>query len=129
MRRSNRLGLASRIGIGLAIAASAAGATQVFTASNTVTAKKAGDGTSTISGYTVSSVAYTLNGSDPQKIDAVTFSTNSAASTVKARLEAAGSFYSCSTTNSPTNTAWSCATTSPQATVASADELRVVALE
>lgn len=129
MHRRYGLGLAPRIIIGLTLVGAIAGATQVLTASNTVTAKKAGDGAATISGYTIASVAYTLNGSNPQNIDAVTFTTSAAASTVKARLQTAGSFYTCSTTNSPTNTAWSCTTTSPQATVAGADELRVVAVE
>lgn len=129
-KKSRRpLGLGSRIAIGLAITASVGGAMQVYTAANTVTSEKAGDGTATISGYTVSGVAYSLNASNPQNIDSVAFTTNAAASTVKARLVTTGSFYSCSTTNSPTNTAWSCATTSPQATVAAADELRVIALE
>jgi hypothetical protein len=129
MHRSYGLGLVPRILIGMTLVAGVAGATQVFTASNTVTVKKAGDGAGTISGYTIASVAYSLNASNPQNIDAVTFTTNAAASTVRARLETSGSFYSCTTTNSPTNTAWSCTTTSPQATVANAAELRVVAVE
>jgi hypothetical protein len=97
-----------------------------FTASNTVTAKDAGDGSAAISGFTISSVAYTLNTSDPTKIDAVTFSISpTTTSTLKVKLVSAGStWYSC--TNSSGSV--SCTTTSPQATVASADELRVVAV-
>jgi hypothetical protein len=110
----------------LAIVACVAAAMYGFTASNTVTAKAAGDGSGSISGFTVSSVAYTLNASDPSKIDAVAFSISPASTTtLKVKLEsAASSWYSC--TNSSGSV--SCTTTSPQATVAAADELRVVAV-
>ena len=95
-----------------------------FTASNTVPATSAGLGAAAISGYTVSGVAYTLNASTPSNIDAVTFTLNpTAASVVKAQLVSGGSYYSC------TNAAGSvtCATTSPQATVAAANQLTVLA--
>jgi hypothetical protein len=110
----------------LLVAVGVAVAVYGFTASNTVTAKAAGDGSGAISGFTVSSVAYTLNSSDPSKIDAVAFSISPAStSTVKVKLDSAGStWYSC--TNSSGSV--SCTTTSPQATVAAADELRVVAV-
>lgn len=107
----------------LIAAVSAAAGIYAFTASNTVPATSAGSGSGAISGYTVSNVAYTLN-TDPSKIDAVTFTLDKAAGTVKAQLVTAGSWYAC------TNTAsfnWSCATTSPQASVAPADQLTVVA--
>lgn len=123
------MSIGTRVGLGLAVVAAMAGATQVFTASNTVSAGKAGDGSATISGYTITGVAYSLNATSPQNIDSVAFTTSAAANSVKARLVSTGSFYSCATTNSPTNTTWSCTTTSPQVTVAAADELRVIALE
>lgn len=128
-RHGRGLGAGTRIALGLALVAGIGGSVQAFTASNTVTSKKAGDGTSAISGYTVASVAYGLNATNPQNIDTVTFTTNAAASTVKARLVTTGSWYSCTTTNSPTNTGWSCTTTSPQVTVTAADEIRVIAVE
>ncbi len=110
----------------LVVPALAALAMYGLTNSNTVTAKAAGDGSGAISGFTISDVGYTLNASDPTKIDAVTFTISPATtSTLKAKLVASGtSWYSC------TNTAGSvsCATTSPQATVLAADELRVVAV-
>lgn len=94
-----------------------------FAASNTVPATRAGDGSGTISGYTVTNVAYTLNSSDPSQLDAVSFTLDAAATTVKIKLVAAGStWYSC--TNSE-NSDWSCTTTG--ATVESMDELTVVA--
>jgi hypothetical protein len=110
----------------LVLAVCVAAAMYGFTASNTVTAKAAGDGSGSISGFAVSSVAYTLNASDPSKIDAVAFTISPATtSALKVKLEAAGSsWYSC--TNSSGSV--SCTTTSPQATVAAADELRVVAV-
>lgn len=109
----------------LIAAVSAAAGIYAFTASNTVPPTNAGSGAGAISGYTVSNVAYTLN-ADPSKIDAVTFTLDKAAGTVKAQLVTAGTWYSC------TNTAsfnWSCATTLPQASVAPADQLSVVATD
>jgi hypothetical protein len=95
-----------------------------FAASNTVPASYAGEGASTTSGYTVSNVAYNLNATTASNIDSVTFTLNAAATTVKVRLVTTGSYYSCTNTSGFN---WSCATTSPQATVAAADEFRVVA--
>ena len=117
------LGLKSLIGMVAAVAV-VAGGSYAFTASNTVPATQAGQGTGTVSGYTVTSVGYTLNAGTPSNIDAVTFTISPAtATTVKAQLVAAGTWYSC------TNTAGSvsCATTSPQMTVATAATLNVVA--
>ena len=98
-----------------------------FTATNTLPANTyAGDGSVAISGFTISSIDYTLNATTPTNLDAVTFTiAPTSASTVKVRLAAAGSWYSC------TNTAGSvsCATTSPQATVSGATQLTVVAAD
>lgn len=85
----------------------------------------AGDGSSAISGYTVTAVAYTLNATNPQNLDKVAFTLDASASTVKARLAAGGSWYSCT---NPASNNWECATTSPQATVAAATQLTVVAV-
>ena len=93
-----------------------------FAATNTVPATYAGEGASTTSGYTVSSVVYNLNATTPSNIDNVTFALNAAASNVKIRLVTTGSYFTC------TNTAgfnWSCTTAG--VTVAAADEFRVVA--
>jgi len=112
--------------VALALAVSAVtGVSLVLTAANSVPATKAGDGSNTITGYTVTSVHYTLNGTDPSKVDQVAFTVDStpvAGSTLKAQLVAGGSWYSCSNSG----TAVTCATTSPQATVAPTDALRVV---
>jgi hypothetical protein len=117
------LGLKSLIGTAVAVVA-VAGGSYAFTASNTVPSTQAGQGTGTVSGYAVTAVGYTLNASNPSNVDAVTFTINpTTATTVKAQLVAAGTWYAC------TNTAGSvsCNTTSPQMTVATAATLNVVA--
>jgi hypothetical protein len=95
-----------------------------FTASNTVPASKAGDGTGAVSGYVLSSVHYGLNGTDPTKVDSLTFTLNStpvAGSTIKAKL--ASTWYDC--TNSAANV--TCDTTvGTQATVQPVTSLQVV---
>ena len=95
-----------------------------FAASNTVPVTEAGSGAGAISGYTVSSVAYGLNATTPTNIDSVTFTiAPTAAGTVKIQLASGGSWYSCTNTSGSV----SCSTTSPQATVAAATQLTVVA--
>ena len=95
-----------------------------FAASNTVPSSYAGEGASVTSGYTVSNVVYNLNATTPSNIDSVALTLNAAASTVKVRLVTTGSYYSCNNTGGNN---WSCTTTS--ATVAAADEFRVVATQ
>ena len=98
----------------------------LFTASNTVPNTNAGAGSGTISGYTISSVAYNLNSTTPTNIDSITFSISPAtAGTVKIQLVSGGTWYSC--TNSSGSV--TCDTTAgTQATVAPANQLTVVAL-
>jgi hypothetical protein len=102
------------------------GAGYAFAAANTVPTSKAGDGSGAITGYTVSAVVYDLNAAAPQNIDQVTFNVDSvppAGSKIRLKLVSGGAtWYTC--TNA--GTAVTCNTTVPQATVASADELRVV---
>ena len=100
-------------------------AVYAFTASNTVPGTNAGAGSGAISGYTVSNVAYTL-GATPTNLAAVSFTLDKTAGTVKAQVQTGGSWYSCTNT---ANNDWSCATTSPQATVQPADQLTVVATQ
>ena len=97
-----------------------------YAATNTVPGSTAGAGSGAISGYTVSNVAYTLNATTPTNLDQVAFTiAPTAAATVKAQLAAAGAWYTCA------NAAGSvtCNTTSPQATVAAATQLTVVATQ
>lgn len=106
----------------LAVAMSIGG--YAFTASNTVPNATLGQGANTISGYTVTSVAYNLDGTTPSNVDSVSFTISpTTATTVKAQLAAGGTWYSCTNTSGSV----SCATTSPQATAAAATSLNVVA--
>jgi hypothetical protein len=97
-----------------------------YTASNTVPASRAGTGSGAITGYTVSSITYTINGTTPTNLDGVGFSISpTAAATVKAQLASGGAWYSCVNTSGSV----ACDTTSPQATVAAATQLTVVAAD
>ena len=110
----------------LVVTGAVAGGGYAFTASNTVPASDAGSGSGTISGYTISSVAYTLDSTTPTNLNAVAFTISpTTTSNLKVQLASGGSWYSC------TNTAGSvtCATTSPQATVVAATQLTVVATQ
>ncbi|MBL8088722.1 MAG: hypothetical protein KF758_00985 [Anaerolineales bacterium] len=97
-------------------------AAYAFAAANTVPDTRAGDGTGTVSGYTVTSVQYTLNGTNPSTLDSVSFDLGAAAVQVEVQLVASGSWYSCTL---DTGTVWECDTTG--LTVSSIDQLRVVA--
>lgn len=108
-----------------AIAAIVVPAAYAFTAANTVPSSSAGSGSGAISGYTVSSVAYTLNSSNPQNVDQVAFTISPTSGTVKVQLVSGGSWYAC--TNSSGSV--TCATTSPQATAAAVNQLTVVAAQ
>jgi predicted NUDIX family NTP pyrophosphohydrolase len=108
----------------LALTAGLVAAVYALTAANTVPDTKAGDGTGTVTGYTVSNVHYVLN-SDVSKIDSVTFDVDSApasGATMKIQLVSGGSWYTCTNVA----TAITCDTTSPQATVLATNQLRVV---
>lgn len=108
-----------------ALGAAALTGTYASTASNTVPASQAGDGSGAITGYVVSSVKYNLNSSSPNNIDTVTFNLDStpvAGSTIKAQLASAGTWYTCTSSAA----AVTCNVTSPQATVQAATNLRVV---
>lgn len=97
----------------------------VFTASNTVPNTNAGSGSGSISGYTISTVAYNLNSTNPNNIDTVTFTiAPTTAGIVKIQVVNGGTWYTC--TNSSGSV--SCDTTvGTQATVAPANQLTVVA--
>ena len=109
----------------LAAVCVAAGA-YAFTATNTVPASSAGSGSHAISGYLVTNVAYTLNSTTPTDMDAVSFTLDATAGTVKAQVVNGGTWYDC--TNGGSGNNWTCDTTvGTQATVAPADQLSVVA--
>lgn len=113
-----------RVVASLALGLTVGAAIYALADSNTVPASKAGDGAGAISGYAVSGVSYTLNLTNPQNIDAVAFTLDSAASEVKVRLAPAGPWFSCSGGPSVT-----CDTSASPPAVASATELTVVAVQ
>lgn len=113
-----------RVAVALLVAAFIAFCAYAFMASNTVPGSYAGDGSSSISGYTISNVSYTLNSTDPSTLDAVGFTISpTAAATVKITLDGS-TWYDCA--NSPPGTV-SCDVTADHPTVLSAANLRVVA--
>lgn len=116
----------SRIGIVGLILGLAVGA-YAYTAANTVNSSKAGDGTGTVSGYTVSAIHYTLNATTPTNVSTVGFTLDSApvtGSTLKAQI--GGIWYAC--TNSTTSV--TCDTTvGTQLTVGNATSLEALAAD
>jgi hypothetical protein len=111
--------------LAVALTIAVAAGAYAYTNSNTVGATQAGDGTGAITGFVLSSVKYNLNASNPGNIDSVTFTLDAtpvAGSTLKSQLAPAGSWYTCTNVAA----AVTCTTTSPQATVATATNLRVV---
>jgi len=102
------------------------GSTYAFTAGNTIGAARAGDGASAISGYNVSGVAYVTDPSVPTDIDAVTFTLDANATTVKAKVVAAATAYT--TCANTAGNSWTCDFT-PNVPVTTADQLAVVATE
>jgi hypothetical protein len=108
----------------------AAAAMYGFAAANTVPDSGAGDGAGTISGYTISSITYTLNSSNPRNIDSVEFDISSDGglgdpATVKIELEGgSGTWYDCSIAAGHAT----CDTTTPAQDVEGATSLRVVAV-
>lgn len=111
------IGAVVAIGVGIAVA---------YTATNTVPASRAGEGAGVVSGYNITNVHYVLNVTDPTKIDGVSYDLDTApvaGSTIKTKLVSAGTtWYTCTNVG----VTITCNTTSPQATVATANELKIV---
>jgi hypothetical protein len=101
-------------------------AVYAFAAANTVPTSSAGDGNAVISGYTVTNVHYVLNGTDPSKIDSMTFTVSTsipAGGAVQVKLISTGTTYTSCTVASGTNVT---CTFSPTVSVTAADNLRVI---
>jgi hypothetical protein len=121
--------------VGIVIALAVAGGAYAFTASNTVPATTAGAGSGVVSGYTVTNLHYTLNTTTPANIDSLTFvisptipSTSSGKVVIAAALSTGGpTNYTCSTDTAGSNV--TCATASPQLTVALLTGVTVVAAQ
>jgi hypothetical protein len=116
----------TRILLALVIIGVIAGAAYAFTAGNTVPTSYAGDGTGTISGYTLSNIAYTVNSTTPTNLDQVAFTLDQSATTAKIKLQ--GNWYACSISG---GTSVTCNTTvGTQATVgATATSLEALAVQ
>lgn len=106
--------------------------TYAFAAANTVPDTNAGDGSGAISGYTITNVAYDINSdTDPTDVDSVDIDVvadNAGVdpSAVYVKVDSLSATYtSCVAGASPT---WTC-TFADGTTVASADELRVIAVD
>ncbi len=96
-----------------------------FAAANTVPDPTyAGDGSGTISGFTITNVSYTLNPSNPANISATTFTISPAsASQVYVSLDGGTNWTSC------TNAAGSVSCSLTGVTAAGATSLRIVAAD
>jgi hypothetical protein len=99
-------------------------AAYAITATNVVPASKAGDGSGAVSAYTISNVVYTLNNSSPQNIDSWQFDLNAAASSVQSKLVSGSTTYTACVHGAGFH--WTCTLST---TVASADQLRVIAVQ
>jgi hypothetical protein len=108
----------------LVVAAAMASGAYAFTATNTVPASNAGSGSGTISGYTVSAIAYQLNATTPSNVDSVTFTLSANAATAKAKIVSGSSTYtSCSIAGGVNVTC----DFSPDIAITTADQLSVIA--
>ncbi len=113
-----------RLGLAALLAAVATAAYGVA-AANTVPASRAGDGSASVSGYTVTNVHYTLDSINPQQLAAVTFTISPAVpgtGTIRVSTDGGATW----TAPCTTGTSITCTTT---ASVASVTGLRVVAAQ
>ncbi len=98
-----------------------------FAASNTVPTSYAGDGSGTVSGYSISNISYTLNSSDPSLVDKVDFTLDQSASTVQVSVDSGSTWFSCTITG---GTSVSCDfPTGSEPSVQGITSLRVVAVQ
>ncbi|MEE8338295.1 MAG: hypothetical protein V3R95_09545 [Dehalococcoidia bacterium] len=114
-----------------------------FTAANTVPITSAGDGAGTVSGFTITSIVYVLNGTTPSDVDTITFTATADNSNTNnpgsmfIRPDSTGSeYYTCTRAGgiapahdltcdvTPTN-----ATSNVQLTVVAVDSLQVIIVD
>lgn len=95
-----------------------------FTATNTVPASTAGSGNGTISGYTVSAIAYQLNATTPTDVDSVTFTLSANATSAKAKIVSGSTTYTACTIAGGVNVTCNF---SPDIAITTADQLAVIA--
>jgi archaellin len=103
-------------------------AAYAYAAANVVPETGAGDGSNTISGYTISNVQYSLDAANPTLISAVSFDIDPTAGAsfvreVKVQLVTGGNWFDC------TEAGTSATCTITGVTVLAADQFRVVAVQ
>ena len=109
------------------------GGTYAFADANTVPPTAAGYAASTVSGYTVSSIVYDLNATDPTLVDKITFSVSPTSGTVVAALvkvqtTTSGTWKDCTlTAGTAPAMSVTCTYTSPTLALADITALNVVA--
>jgi hypothetical protein len=119
-KRKRRIALVALLAFVLGTTAFAYAASITFNGASNAGA--AGQGSGDISGYDVTNILYTLDDNDPSNLTGVTFELSPAtATTVKAKINAMGSWSTC--TGGPT---WTCALTG---TALSATSLQVAAAD
>ena len=99
-----RSGKGRILGVGLIVGLLAAG-TYAFTNTNTVPASRAGQGTNTITGFTVTNVDYNESLTNPHKLASVEFDLDTAADVVKISVDDSADN---ATTGATTQTWYSC---------------------
>ena len=114
----------SRVLGALVVAIALAFGAYAFTATNTVPNSNAGSGSGTISGYTVSAVAYQLDSTTPSDIESVTFTLNAAASVAKAKIVSGSTTYTACSISGGTSVTCDF---EPDIAVTAANELSVIA--
>jgi hypothetical protein len=118
----------TRILLVVMLVALATAATYAFTASNTVPGSNAGSGSGAISGYTVSNIHYTANGTTPDNMDSVSFNLDAAANDVKVTVVNGGTVYDCGASVGGANLVTCDTTVGTQASISAANNLTVVAV-
>lgn len=107
-----------RLLLAVAVGACLAAVTFALTASATVPATDAGQGSNSITTYTLSNIVYTPNAASPKNIDSITFTLSPSTpvpTSLRARLSSSGTYVTCTNTAGTNN--WSC----PASGVFSAD--------
>lgn len=102
-----------------------------YAAANVVPESGAGDGTGTVSGYTITNIDYTLDGTDPSTMASVTFDVASTSGTagdatdVRITVDSGTTWITCVAGTPP---AWTCTFGTPPSVLLITD-LQVVAVE
>ena len=106
--------------------------TYAFAAANVIPETGAGDGTGTISGYTVSNITYTLLSSNPTKLEQVSMDIVATAGAdaptdVRITVDGGSTWVTCS---GPSGNTWTCAfSTGSEPSVSAVSNLQVVAAQ